>query len=270
VRELESAGLQVRVGRAGGREEVGLQIAEAAGEVDCVVVGGGDGSLNAAVFALLETGLPLGVLPLGTANDFARTLGLPADVRAAVAVIAAGGIRRVDVGLANGLPFLNVASLGLSAELATKLSGAGKRRWGRLSYILTALGVLMRARPFRAVIVAKGVAVRVRTYQIAVGNGRYYGGGVPVRHDARVDDGRLDLYSLEFRALWRLALAASDFRRGRHGAWREVRDVSCTRFHVGGRKPRPVNLDGELLTQTPARFELLPGALAVYAPERPG
>jgi diacylglycerol kinase family enzyme len=65
-----------------------------------------------------------------------------------------------------------------------------------------------------------------------------------------------------------LATAASAFRRGRHGGWREVRDVSCTRFHVGGRKPRPVNLDGELLTQTPTRFELLPAALKVYAPDR--
>jgi YegS/Rv2252/BmrU family lipid kinase len=232
-------------------------IEAAADDVDAVVVGGGDGSLNAALPGLLSTGLPLGVLPLGTANDFARTLALPTGLSAAAAVIAAGAIRRADVGLVNGHHFLNVASLGLSGDLAKRLTGAGKRRWGKLSYLAAAVGVLAGARPFRAMVVAKGSAIRVRTYQIAVGNGRYYGGGLPVRHDARVDDGRLDLYSLEFKAVWRLVLAGFAFRRGRHGAWREVRDVSCTRFQVRTRGPIPVNLDGELLTSTPARFEIL-------------
>jgi YegS/Rv2252/BmrU family lipid kinase len=264
---LESAGLYVTPGQARSREAVGSVIEEASPEIDCVIVGGGDGSLNAAVPALLRTGLPLGVLPLGTANDFARTLRIPADLRAAVQLIALGRTRPVDVGLVNGLPFLNVASLGLSTELTERLTREHKRRWGRLSYAVAALGLLSRARPFRAVIVAKDAAVRVRTYQVAVGNGRYYGGGLPVRHDARADDGRLDLYSLEFKTLWRLALAARDFRGGRHGAWREVREFQCTRFQVRTRRPRPVNLDGELLTHTPARFELLPAALRVFAPD---
>lgn len=266
---LEAEGVRVRVGKANSREDVGRLIEAAAEEVDAVVVGGGDGSLNAALPALLRTGLPLGVLPLGTANDFARTVGIPADPRAAVAVIAAGATRRVDLGSVNGHPFLNVASLGLSSDLAERLTGAGKRRWGRLSYPVAALSVLAKARPFRAMIVAKDRAVRVKTYQIAVGNGRYYGGGLPVRHDACVADGRLDLYSLEFKAVGRLLLSALAFRRGRHGAWREVRDVQCTRFQVRTRRPRPVNLDGELLTLTPARFNLLPLALAVYAPAAP-
>jgi len=268
IRLLGEAGLQVRA-ESPRAQDVGRVIEAAAPEIDCVVVGGGDGSLNAALPALLRTGLPLGVLPLGTANDFARTMGLPLDLRGAALVIGQGALRPVDLGLANGRPFLNVASIGLSGDLAARLTGAGKRRWGRLSYPLAALQVLAGARPFRAVIVGKGAAARVRTYQIAVGNGRYHGGGLPVRHDARVDDGRLDLYSLEFRAVWRLLLAGLALRRGRQGAWRDVRDLRCTRFQVRTRRPRPVNLDGELLTQTPVRFELLPAALAVYAPGGP-
>jgi YegS/Rv2252/BmrU family lipid kinase len=265
---LSGAGLNVRTERPGSREEVARVIEAAADEIDAVVVAGGDGSLNAALPALLRTGLPFGVLPLGTANDFARTLAIPMDLRAAAGVIAAGLTRRVDVGLVNGHPFLNVASLGLSSDLAQRLTGPGKRRWGRLSYAALVLRLLTKARPFRAVIVAKGQAVRVRTYQVAVGNGRYYGGGLSVRHDARVDDGRLDLYSLEFKAAWRLVLAGLAFHRGRQGGWREVRDVSCRRFQVRTRRPRPVNLDGELLTVTPARFELLPAALVVFTPAR--
>jgi len=266
ARLLRAQGLEVRLEPTASREAVTMLIEAARGQVDAVVVGGGDGSLNAALPGLLSTGLPLGVLPLGTANDFARTLAIPADPGAAARVIAAGAVRRADVGVVNGLPFLNVASLGLSGDLARRLTGAGKRRWGRLSYLTAALQVLAGARPFRAVLVAQGAAVRVKTYQIAVGNGRYYGGGLPVRHDARVDDGRLDLYSLEFKAAWRLLPAALALRRGRQGAWREVRDISCIRFQVRTRRARPVNLDGELLTSTPARFEILPGALAVFAP----
>jgi YegS/Rv2252/BmrU family lipid kinase len=266
ARLLEQQGLQVEAGNAASREEVGSLIEGAADGVDAVVVGGGDGSINAVLPALLRTGLPLGVLPLGTANDFARTLGLPVDLASAVRVIAEGATCGVDVGVVNGHPFLNVASLGLSTDLAQRLTGVGKRRWGRLSYAAAALAVLARARPFRAVIVAGGQAVRVQTYQIAVGNGRYYGGGLPVRHDASIGDGRLDLYSLEFKAVGSLLLAGLAFRRGRQGAWREVRELQCTRFQVRTRRPRPVNLDGELLTLTPARFDLLPQALAVYAP----
>ena len=234
-----------------------------------MVVCGVDCSVNSVLPVLLRTGLPLGVLGLGTANDFARSLGLPVDVGSAIRVIAEGASRRVDVGRVNGHPFLNVASLGLSTDLAERLTMAGKRRWGRLSYAAAATAVLARARPFRAVIVTEGRGVRVRTYQIAVGNGRYYGGGLPVRHDANIGDGRLDLYSLEFTAVWRLLLAGLAFRRGRQGAWREVRDLRCTRFQVRTRRPRPVNLDGELLTSTPARFDLLPQALTVFAPPDP-
>ena len=269
ARMFEQHGVRVRAEQAVSRDAVTRLIEEAAGEVDAVVVGGGDGSVNSVLTALLRTGLPLGVLPLGTANDFARTLGLPVDVGSAVRVIVEGASRRVDVGRVNGQPFLNVASLGLSSDLAERLTMAGKRRWGRLSYAAAAMAVLAQARPFRAVIVAEGRGVRVRSYQIAVGNGRYYGGGLPVRHDASIADGRLDLYSLEFTAVWRLLLAGLAFRRGRQGAWREVRDLRCTRFQVSTRRPRPVNLDGELLTSTPAHFDLLPQALAVFAPPAP-
>ena len=153
----------------------------AEGAVDAVVIGGGDGTLNAAAPALLDTGLPLGILPLGTANDLARTLGLPLDPVAAAQVIAAGRTRRIDLGLVNGHPFFNIASIGLSVAVTGELTAARKRRWGRLAYVVAAVQALARARPFSAVIARDGSPPeRVRTVQIAVGNGRYYGGGMAV------------------------------------------------------------------------------------------
>jgi YegS/Rv2252/BmrU family lipid kinase len=237
-----------------------------ADEVDMVVVGGGDGTMNAAALGLAETGLPLGVLPLGTANDLARTLGIPFNLDPAVDVIVAGRTRRIDLGLVNGKPFFNVASIGLSAELAQKLTSDIKRRYGRLGYALVALKVLSQARPFSATIASETETARVKTLQIAVGNGRYYGGGNAVEKDAAIDDAHLDLYSLELQQAWKLALMARSFRYGEHGAWQEVRAVKAQEFDIRTRRPKPVNADGEIVTSTPAHFSIRPGAVTVFAP----
>ncbi|MBB4040420.1 YegS/Rv2252/BmrU family lipid kinase [Microvirga flocculans] len=228
---------------------------------------GGDGTLNAAAFGVIEAGLPLGILPLGTANDLARTLHIPFDLDGAAQVIADGHTRRIDLGIVNGEPFFNVASLGLSAELAQKLTRDIKRRWGRLGYALVALKVLAQARPFRATITSETESVRVRTLQIAVGNGRFYGGGNAVEKDAAIDDQHLDLYSLELERAWKLALMARSFRYGQHGAWEEVRAVRAKEFDIRTRRPRPINADGEIVTQTPAHFSIRPAAVTVFAPK---
>ncbi|KAB0267773.1 lipid kinase [Microvirga brassicacearum] len=248
------------------REELSPLIVAHADKVDLVVVGGGDGTINAAAFGIIETGLPLGILPMGTANDLARTLNIPPDIAQAARIIASGRTRKIDLGLVNGEPFFNVASIGLSADLARQLTREIKRRFGRLAYAFTALNVLSQARPFRATIVSEDGAVRVRTLQIAVGNGRYYGGGNAVEKDAAIDDEHLDLYSLELRRAWKLALMARSFRYGEHGAWDEVRAIRAKEFEIRTRRPRSVNADGEIVTKTPAHFSIRPAAVRVFAP----
>jgi diacylglycerol kinase (ATP) len=99
-------------------------------EIDAVIVGGGDGTMNAAAAGLVETGLPLGILPLGTANDLARTLSLPLTPHDAARVILEGRTRRLDLGVVNGHLFFNVASIGFSADLARGLTSEAKKRWG--------------------------------------------------------------------------------------------------------------------------------------------
>ena len=236
-------------------------------KVDCVIVGGGDGTINAAGRGLIETGLPMGVLPLGTANDFARSIGVPVDLEAAARVIVDGFTHRVDVGDVNGNLFFNVASVGLAADLAKNLTRDDKRRFGRLSYAMSAARLLLRANPFHATLLIGTDTVMVRTMQIAVGNGRYYGGGNVIVTDARIDDGLLDLYSLEFAKVWRMALMIPSFQSGGHGAVREVRTARGASFEIITRKPRPVNADGELVTQTPALFTQRQAAVTVFVPE---
>lgn len=263
---LGDAGLELMERDCVGRDQLSPLIREHAALVDSVVLGGGDGTLNAAAPALVETGLPLGILPLGTANDLARTLGLPLDLDGAAKVIAAGRTRCIDVGRVNNRFFFNVASIGLSATLTRELTPERKRRWGRLGYALATIRVLSRARPFSAWITANGETHAVKTVQVAVGNGRYYGAGLAVEERARIDDGKLDLYSLEVSHPWKLALIYPAFRHGRQKRWSDVRTLSSDAFEVRTRKPRPVNTDGEITTTTPARFSVLRRAVTVYAP----
>jgi YegS/Rv2252/BmrU family lipid kinase len=263
---LQQAGMAVLRESVETPEEVSPDIIRRAYEVDCVVVCGGDGSVNAAARGILATGLPLGIIPLGTGNDLARTLGLPLDPVAAAAIVAAGATRLVDVGEVNGHPFFNVASLGISTALAEELTREVKRRWGRLGYALAAVSVLLKARPFTARIVSTSDSVTVHTMQVAVGNGRHYGGGMTVSEDAAIDDGELDLYSLEFPSVWSMVLMLPAFVSGAQGRWREVRTVRCASFEIRTRRPRKVSADGEVVTQTPARFRVLPAAVHIFVP----
>jgi YegS/Rv2252/BmrU family lipid kinase len=231
-----------------------------------VIVAGGDGTLNAAVDALVETQLTLGILPLGTANDLARTLGIPNSLPDACKIIANGEVRRIDLGLVNGKHFFNVASCGLSVKITQKLTKKAKRRWGILAYLITALQVIWESRPFSAEIRINDQSIRVKTVQIAVGNGRYYGGGMAVVPDATIDDQRLDLYSLEIERWWQIIPLLPAIRQGRHIHSRSVRALGGQEIEIYTRKPRPINTDGEITTYTPAHFRVIPNALSVLVP----
>lgn len=264
---LRFLGLDVLVEKFDSPDELAADIARRRHEVDLVVVCGGDGTMNAAARAIIETGLPMGVIPMGTANDLARTLHIPESFIKAADIIAAGHTRKIDVGLVNKRPFFNVASVGLSAELAHKLDKGVKRRWGKLGYAMTALKIASTAHPFSAEIISSSGTSKVKTLQVAVGNGRYYGGGTVVEADAKIDDGTLDLYSLEARDVWQLVAMLGAFRRGTHGTWREVRTEKCTEFDLRTPEPMDVNVDGDIVTKTPAHFEIRPKAITVFVPE---
>ena len=235
-------------------------------QVDLVIVGGGDGTLNAVVDSLVEMKLPLGILPLGTANDLARTLSIPQSIPEACRAIAAGQIKYIDLGWVNGKHFFNVASLGLSVKITQNLSKGAKRHWGVLAYGLTAVQVLWYTRPFRARIRLNDESIRVKTIQIAVGNGRYYGGGMAVADDAAIDDQRLDLYSLEIKHWWQIFPLLWTLPRGRQAILPWVLTLQGQEIEVHTRKPYDINTDGEITTFTPARFRVIPRALAVLIP----
>ena len=240
-------------------------IRERAGDISAVLLGGGDGTIHAAAPALRDTKIPFGILPLGTANDLARSLGIEPDPLKAADVIADGNLREIDLGTVNGIPFFNVASLGLSAAVTQRLNGIVKRRFGPLAYPLAAAMTVARFSRFSAALQVDGEETLTTTMQITVGNGRFYGGGNVVEASAQIDDGVLNVYSLEPRARWRLLLMARAFRAGEHRQSSEVRSISCRRLTVTTKRPHDISADGEIVCQTPAEFAILPRAVRVFA-----
>jgi YegS/Rv2252/BmrU family lipid kinase len=232
-------------------------------DVDRLIVGGGDGTLGTVAARLAGTGVALGVIPLGTANDFARALGIPADLERAAAVAAGGHARPIDLATANGEPFLNVASVGLSA--ATARLSTGMKRWlGPAAYALAGAVALARPPTFTARVETPGGTVEQRVHQLVVGNGRFFGGGVLVAEGSTLDDGSLVVYTLGARGRWPLlrtiALLRLQVPLDRPGD----AFVRAPEVHVATEPPGlPVNLDGEIRTTTPVRFAVSPGALRV-------
>lgn len=237
-------------------------------DVDLVIVGGGDGTLNAAIEGLVDTQLPLGILPLGTANDLARTLGIPESLSRACQIIGAGHLRRIDLGWVNGKHFLNVASLGLSVQLTRRVTQASKRRWGMVSYAVAALRLILQAQPFAAEVQANGKSLRVKAIQITVGNGRYYGGGLAVATDASIEDQRLDVYILQIQHWWKILTLPPALKLGQFMNRPSVITLRGREIEIKTRKPCFIDTDGEITTQTPARFCLVPQAVSVFVPQQ--
>jgi diacylglycerol kinase (ATP) len=266
IQHLQTAGIEFLEVPIASAEQISATIRHYHQDVNQVIIGGGDGTLNAAIAGLIETQLPLGILPLGTANDLARTLNIPVNLADACRIIAAGKVQPIDLGWVNDHYFFNVASLGLSVQITKKLTKEAKQRWGVLAYALTALQVLRRSRPFHAEIATATHSTQVKTVQIAVGNGRYYGGGLAVAADAKITDERLDLYSLELNHWWRMIALLPALWRGEHAAVPQVRTLQGQEFYISTRRPRPIATDGEITTFTPAHFRVIANGLPVFVP----
>jgi diacylglycerol kinase (ATP) len=246
-----------------------------------ILVGGGDGTVSCAVSYLLGRDVTLGVLPLGTGNDFARSLGITATVEMACDVIAQGYTARVDVGLANGRPFLNAASLGLATAIARRLTTRLKQKMGKLAYPVAAATQIWEHHPFHVRMKADTQSLDLEVLQLVVGNGRYHGAGNVVAPDAALDDRRLHVYAITARSadkgregtglgqiedLATLARVALSLRRGDHVEHPAVTYLRTSRLYVEAEPVQEVNADGELIGSTPMLFELAPSALRVYAP----
>jgi diacylglycerol kinase (ATP) len=240
-----------------------------------VIVGGGDGTTSCVAGVLADLPKPdravLGVLPLGTANDFARSLEIPKGIDAASQVLVTGKIVDIDIGRANAAPFLNLASIGLSVEVARVLKPELKRRFGPAAYPVAALIAFKQHRPFGARLeFPKGDLDRIELddlLQVGIGNGRHYGGGATVAPSASVDDHVLRVFAIEKGRLRDHVSIATLLKSGRFIEHEKVQHFTTTEVVVTTDGDQQVNLDGELAATTPARFSVQPNAIDVVVPQ---
>ncbi len=236
---------------------------DVAQDVDCIIAAGGDGTLVRAIGAATARGIPLGVVPLGTFNDLARSLGIPLDVAGAVDVIAGAKQRLIDVGRVNGCYFVNEASIGISSRITRLQTPEVKQRFGFLAVIVTALQAYRHSRPITCDVTYNGDHAVFRTIQLTVANSNRFGGVVNVQ-DAAIDDGWLDLYSVEIDGFWKTLPVARALLEGRREGVPGLRSLRAKRFAIRTHHPHRIAADGEPAGTTPAVFEVLPKALRVY------
>jgi YegS/Rv2252/BmrU family lipid kinase len=230
--------------------------------VRSIVAAGGDGTVRSVAFRLLGTETALGVLPLGTAMNVARSLGIPLDLDGAAAVLASGNTRSIDVGEARGRPFLEVASIGLGAEV---LEGATDVGEGRVREALAILRRAVRSPRTRVRMQLDGREVRGRAPSIAVANGPFTGRGLELAPQARIGDGRFDVLLFEGFGPWQLGLHLVRVLLGRpHDA--RIRRYRAATVRISSHRPLPVRLDSQDVGSTPVEIVTRPGALTVIAP----
>ncbi len=253
--------------RGGGRvERLGMD--DLAGAlphgVDRIVIAGGDGSIGVAARAAHDAGIPLAVVPTGTANDFARALGLPTDLddACALAVDPLAATRHHEVGTVGGHPFVNAAAAGLSA-VASRHAEPHKLRFGPLAYALGALQAALSAPPLHCrVHCDDSERFAGDVWQVVVAVTGAFGGGSGIG-GTRHDDGRLDVAVVPAGPRTALVRRAYGMRRGRLTAQPEVGHHRGRVVELELPAGTPFNIDGDMRECHPARFSLLPGGVEV-------
>ncbi len=238
-------------------------------EYRVLILGGGDGSVSSVVDFLAHRDVTLGLLPLGTANDFARTLEIPVDIEQACHTIARGKVVDVDLGLARDNYYVNVASTGLSVKVTQALSPRLKKI-GALAYPMAAIRAFFDHEPFSARLTfPDGDREPVeygRLLHLAVGNGRFYGGGIVVAPEASIDDRRLDVLAIELGQPRTLLGVARYLKSGDFIRMEGVHHHRTERVRLETEPELPINIDGEVVTSTPQDFAVAHNALKVIVP----
>lgn len=235
-------------------------------EPDLVIIGGGDGTVSGLVDQLVGKNIVLGVLPFGTANSFARTLGIPIDIAGAIDVLRDGAPRRIDLGMIGDDYYCNCATLGIAPRIAQTVPHRLKKVAGRLGYLSWAAWEFLRFKPFTLIVGDGANAERLRVVEVRVSNGPYHG-GTEIVESAEVDSGEIVVQAVVGHARRRLVAnwAASVLKLpARH---EQVREFHGRSLRLVTEPVLPVSIDGEVLATTPVVARIAPGVIEVMAPK---
>ena len=237
-------------------------------EYSQILVAGGDGSINYCVNAMLENGidLPLGILPAGTANDFAYYFGIPNDIEKMIEIAAGSYTVPVDVGVVNGRYFINVAAIGQVVGVSQKTDPALKNTLGVLAYYLTGLSEFPSLKPIKVKLTTNDKTYNEKMYFMVVMNGRSAGGFKNVSPDSDINDGMLDV--MLFREIPTLEMPGFFVRvlHGTHLKSNHVLHFKTDKLLLESDMDLPTDIDGEHGEKLPLSFSVLHNRLTVMAP----
>lgn len=232
---------------------------------DLVILGGGDGTVSGLVDLLVGKGVTLGVLPLGTANSFARTLGLPIDVEGAIEVIRTGKPKRIDLGMIDDDYFANCAAMGISPQIAETVPHGLKKVLGRVGYLGWAAWQFVRFKPFMLTVDDGTETHRLRVVEVRISNGPYHGGTWLV-DEASVQSGRIVVQAVTGRYKRTLVKNWAASFLGLKARHQDTVSFSGTALQVDTRPSLLISIDGEVLAHTPVTARVAAGAIEVMAP----
>ena len=255
VRESQSAGHLTRLAR------------QACGEKpDLVISAGGDGTHHYVINGLFKSGIPLGILPMGTGNDFAMGVGVPLDVPTAAAAIVTGRVREIDLAQVGAVVYGCIAGAGFDSTVTRFANEHARWLSGPLAYTWSLLRCMHEYRPLKVEIMADGESLAEEVLFAVVGNNASYGGGIRLAPRAKLDDGLLDLCIVpclgRLELLWWLPRAY----RGKHLRHPRIKYLQARKITLRTTSHMELFGDGEFLQELPATIEVLPRALRVIVP----
>src|SRR5579872_6180322 len=242
----------------------------AASGADIVAAAGGDGTLNEVLNGVAGSRSALALLPMGTGNDFARTVGLYGRLPLAVQTLFDGDARPIDAGHVAGRWFLNVAGCGFDAAVAERANRGPRWLSGAPAYIAAVIATIARFRPAGLRLTLDGETRELRAMLCSVANARFYGGGMRIAPDARLDDGLFDVCLLAEAGVLEFLTPFPRVFRGTHTAHPKVAMLRARQVGIESDRPLPLLIDGEVIGTTPAEFSLEPYAVRfLFPPARP-
>lgn len=229
-----------------------------------IVAAGGDGTINEVVNGIAGADVALGILPLGTMNVFAAELGLPNDLKYAWEIVRSGRTRKIDLARAGDHYFVQLAGVGLDAQVVKETTWASKKSLGPLSYLISAAQIASRKPPLLEV---EANDLRREGSFVLIGNGRYYGLPVKVFRDAVIDDGKLDVLIFKNLGYLDIARYLGGIMMGTHPELVDVEYFQTKKLIVRSAEEVPVEADGELVGKLPVTFRISSRKLRVIVAE---
>jgi diacylglycerol kinase (ATP) len=242
-----------------------VELAREAAKTHRVVVAyGGDGTVGDVVRGIYGTDALLGIIPVGTGNDTARNLKLKLDIEESCATVLAGIAKPIDIGLVNGIPFINNMGTGFDSRVMQKMNTGVRFARGKIAFNIAILQTIFSFPTFHMTLtVDEGEPRKVRALMLSVLNGTMYGGGLVAAPYAEVDDGKMDLLLIrEVSKLERIRLL-TQIQNGKHLDHPAVEMIAVRKLKVETYPPLPINMDGDLRGATPFELEVKPRALKV-------